>query len=695
MYWPIMTDYQEAIQSPKTCFADNELRDGRLDFDSLGLPRPISGNFACVYGLTYRTSKWAVRCFLKNTQDQEKRYQFINSYLEKVHSPYFVPFKYIRNGIKVKGVWYPILKMEWINGESLSTYIEKNLTNPTAIQTLTQKFTELAKNLDQNAIAHGDLQHGNIIIVSGEIKLVDYDGMYVPGLDGMPSNEIGHPNYQHPIRSEKDFGPYLDRFSEWIIYLSLKAISLDPSLWMTLKGGDENLILRKADFNNPFSSDSLKIIENQHNQELKKIVMFLREIINCSKLPDLPKLDGNTVSGFDRMPIMPSWVVNTGITSTTPSWVLDYIDVNRFEFVEDMNFERRSLTVFVLALLVTLAFFVLREISYAIFLFFMIAEPSLIISLIYLRYNKNAKVQEKQNLLSQKKNIHENITQLDSRIEELKTKLFEITNEEKISIAALNQRANRIAQLEQNEISLVDEEVNNQLQSLDGEIRKLNNEEAEAFKKNLVTCQEDFINNNLAGILLAEASIRGFGDEIKKRFSDAGIFTAADIVDYQTSHATPDREIAFLIIKGKGSIHVNGIGPAKAKLLLEWRRNLEQQYKFSLPKVVPPQISAQIKTEYEDKRAYLQNQILIAKPEADQRKSMIHTRYRNALEQNRNEVKRINRYYLEKRNEQEEAIADQYKEIIKLNWEQTSLNKQLSDYKKINPFHFLKRVLQI
>ncbi len=138
--------------------------------------------------------------------------------------------------LKVKGVWYPILKMEWINGESLSTYIEKNLTNPAAIQSLSQKFIELAKNLEQNSIAHGDLQHGNIIVVGEEIKLVDYDGMYVPGLDGMLSNEIGHPNYQHPIRSEKDFGPYLDRFSEWIIYLSLKAISLDPSLWMTFKG---------------------------------------------------------------------------------------------------------------------------------------------------------------------------------------------------------------------------------------------------------------------------------------------------------------------------------------------------------------------------------------------------------------------------------------------------------------------------
>ena len=187
-----------------------------------------------------------------------------------------------------------------------------------------------------------------------------------------------------------------------------KSNFINPSLWMTLKGGDENLIFRKADFINPYSSDSIKIIENQQSQELKKIVYFLREIIDCTKLPDVPKLDSNTISGLDRKPIPASRVENKGTTSTTPSWVLDYIDVNKFEFVEDMNFERRSLTVFALALLVTLAFFVLREIDIAIFLFFMIAEPLLIITFIYFRYNKNIKVQEKQSLISQKKNIHDN-----------------------------------------------------------------------------------------------------------------------------------------------------------------------------------------------------------------------------------------------------------------------------------------------
>ena len=42
----------------------------------------------------------------------------------------------------------------------------------------------------EHVIAHGDLQHGNIIVQDdGTIRLVDYDGCYVPELAGLKSNE--------------------------------------------------------------------------------------------------------------------------------------------------------------------------------------------------------------------------------------------------------------------------------------------------------------------------------------------------------------------------------------------------------------------------------------------------------------------------------------------------------------------------
>ena len=100
-------------------------------------------------------------------------------------------------------------------------------------------------------IAHGDLQHGNIKVEAGcRIILVDYDGMFVPSMQGFTSNELGHRNYQHPGRTKDHFGGYLDNFSAWSIYTSLYCLTLDPTLWRKLEAGDECLLFRQEDYVN-------------------------------------------------------------------------------------------------------------------------------------------------------------------------------------------------------------------------------------------------------------------------------------------------------------------------------------------------------------------------------------------------------------------------------------------------------------
>lgn len=42
----------------------------------------------------------------------------------------------------------------------------------------------MCKKLHEKSIAHGDLQHGNILVDSnGNIYLIDYDSMFVPSLE--------------------------------------------------------------------------------------------------------------------------------------------------------------------------------------------------------------------------------------------------------------------------------------------------------------------------------------------------------------------------------------------------------------------------------------------------------------------------------------------------------------------------------
>lgn len=288
-WWPTLSDYQEAIQNPKSCFSDPELRSGIPTTDKLGLPKPVTGGFASVYEMKCGGRKFAVRCFLRHIADIEQRYSIISNHLKQSRLQFMVDFKFINRGIMIRGQWFPILKMEWIDGFQLNTYIEKNLQNPQAFQSLAGQFSQLVTDLKRNSIAHGDLQHGNILVLNGNMRLIDYDGMYVPGLEGMPSHELGHKNYQHPNRTEKDFGPDLDNFSAWVIYSSLAILTMDPATWK-VAGPDESLLFHHSDFIKPSSSRILNILEKNSENRIRSLASSLRSIFRIPVPRQVPQL---------------------------------------------------------------------------------------------------------------------------------------------------------------------------------------------------------------------------------------------------------------------------------------------------------------------------------------------------------------------------------------------------------------------
>ena len=125
MAWPTPQDYNEAVQSPQSSFSDPELKAGQVETNKLGLPRPISGRFAVVYNMRCGPRNVAVRCFQSEVPDQQERYAAISEHLKKSRLPYTVDFDFQRDGVRVGGRWYPILKMEWVGGEPLHTYVER------------------------------------------------------------------------------------------------------------------------------------------------------------------------------------------------------------------------------------------------------------------------------------------------------------------------------------------------------------------------------------------------------------------------------------------------------------------------------------------------------------------------------------------------------------------------------------------
>lgn len=268
--WPTPQQYNEAIQNPKQCFGPLELREALPEVNQLGLPRPCSGSFGTVYRLGGSTGDWAVKCFTHRITDEHARYRAISTRLDEAHLPYFVPFQFISEGMKVRSEWYPIVQMKWVEGKALTVYIVENLFQPHAIGNLADGMASMIDGLLAAGIAHGDLQHGNILVVSGDLMLVDYDGMWVPELAKFPGNELGHPNYQHPKRTKEHFGSYLDNFAGWLIYCSLRCLAEDPHLWEALQGGDDCLLLRHEDLLNPLDSPRLKVLLNHGNENVRE-----------------------------------------------------------------------------------------------------------------------------------------------------------------------------------------------------------------------------------------------------------------------------------------------------------------------------------------------------------------------------------------------------------------------------------------
>lgn len=296
--YPTAGAYQEAVQFPSTAFTDPLLREAEPEETLLGLPRAITGAFAVVFPLRVRGARWGVKCFVTNVKDQQDRYRAIAEHLRETPLSYVVPFEYQAEGIRVGDAAYPILKMEWIEGETLNAYVARHVGRPGALDALVVRWRDMADVLEQAAIAHGDLQHGNVLVDGeGELRLVDYDTMFVPPLRGRASPEVGHRNYQHPDRDKTHFGPYLDRFAALAIDTGLRAVAARPELWERYDSG-ENVLFRSADLADP---DASALFEELHTiDKLAGQVEALRRA--CYLEPeDIPPLHV-VVSDTDAMP---------------------------------------------------------------------------------------------------------------------------------------------------------------------------------------------------------------------------------------------------------------------------------------------------------------------------------------------------------------------------------------------------------
>ena len=463
MLWPTMSDYQDALQNPRLSFSDVELQKGVSLTDRLGLPKPVTGGFASVYQVNCDGRKWAVRCFLHYHQDMEQRYASIGKCLQETRLPYMAGFQFLRNGVRVQGQWYPVLKMEWVDGEPLNSYVERIRRDGQALRTLADQFSRMTRDLRRSNIAHGDLQHGNIMVVGGSLKLVDYDGMFVPQLRGMPSHEIGHPNYQHPRRNDRDFGPHLDNFSEWVIHLSLVALSVQPELWDLTGGSDEQLLFSRKDFADPRSSKVLKALGESPSEPLRQMSATFRSILTCADIAQIPSIDGSK----SILPPAPSrsWVVvvpnapqpQPGQSNgALPEWVWDHMDAAQVEIGSPFAAERASVASSLLLAVVLARFAALQYLAPVVAAWGSVAGVVIAAVVVVFRYRGRAEFQRKSALLVQVGGARREIRRIEGAMRQLERERDRLSQREDRSAGNLNSRLSDLSAQEKYEVDQVD-----------------------------------------------------------------------------------------------------------------------------------------------------------------------------------------------------------------------------------------------
>jgi hypothetical protein len=291
--WPSQSDYKDALQNPDTAFRDPDLRASQAERSPMGVPRARSGAFASVYKMTRGPRAVALKLFNFPNEDRASRYQAVSDYLKKLAAKKpgaMVGFEYHPEGIRVGKGWYPTLTMEWVKGKSLGEWVreamEQKKPDTDAVRKMADAWVQLVLDLQAAKIAHGDLQHDNVMVVGNVPVLVDYDGMCVPALADpkkpLDQLEFGKPAYQHPGRPAEKLGPGLDHFAAWVILVALRASAADAGLYAqyVTKTGNENLLFTPADMADPLTSLLWPELFKSRDAEVRDWSKMLRDALD-------------------------------------------------------------------------------------------------------------------------------------------------------------------------------------------------------------------------------------------------------------------------------------------------------------------------------------------------------------------------------------------------------------------------------
>ena len=287
MQYPLISEYVRAIQDASSNL--DKLAHLVPVLDDHGEPYRSSGAFAVVFKMQdEQTGKcYALKCFTEEQEGRAEAYRKIADELENVKSSYITSVRYLEKEIFVDSSCeedeFPVLLMDWIDGETMEDYIAKNHKDIYSMIMLCSRFYNLAFWLRSQPFAHGDIKPDNIMICKGDkLTLIDYDGMFVPSMKGQKSPTIGTKDFSHPLRSIDDFDKTIDDFALATILLSLHAMGQNPSLF-ELYGSEGRLLFANNDYLSPYSSIAFKSLK-QYFQRENSHLAFLLFVRSCTEM---------------------------------------------------------------------------------------------------------------------------------------------------------------------------------------------------------------------------------------------------------------------------------------------------------------------------------------------------------------------------------------------------------------------------
>lgn len=720
--YPTGSQYRDALYNTDLCFKDPVLKGSTVNTDQLGMPKPISGNFASVF--TVRSSsgqQWAVKCFTHFVDHQEIRYQYISDALRPVKKPWRVEFDYLPEGVMCEGRWYPALKMEWVKGIELIPFVENNLQDSARLADLAAKFARMVRDLATLGIAHGDLQHGNLLVTSsGELKLIDYDGMYVPSLAKMGACEFGHANYQSPARTLSTWGPYLDNFSAWIIYASLVALTIEPSLWTLLRNqGDEALLFTKDDFGDQRASRAFQVLNKSQLPDLRAIGMGIKGLwgTDVRTIPALdpgllpaPSAKATAISSppfvsaspaNTTLPV-PDWVtqVQAGRQAgsqplpTGTAWISGHLPA--LPLVEFQPSRVIGRLIAGLAFAAIAAFAILAGVGLVPFVTAALAAGTSLLLFILLSlavFRRTPDWKEKRTRLALFKDRKTEVrgkAREASRIEHLRT---DLTERERKEVAKVTKQAEKAKSSEQKELSGANKRLQTQVGSLEKQRQRLTASETSEIGQALRSLQRDHMARYLSGRLISSARIPGIGPGVVQSLATYGIRSAADFtgIGYQTGPRGGQR---MCIRTRHGLVHPSGVGEKKARDLESWRRSIEYQAMQSQPTTLPSAQLQTIRIKYTQQRKALVDQEQASRAQAANEQKEITVRWASTHAALSGELTTMHQKFAQERAQVDAQLTAAHKDADVAIWHQELAEREVAAYQRVSYRRYLAGIVR-